>query len=401
MTRQQQVVSVFVASPGDVADERQRLEEVINELNIAWSRQFNTRFELLRWETHTYPDVGMDGQDVINRHIPSDYDIFIGIMWGRFGTPTNRAESGTAEEFQRAKARYEENSDSVKIMAYFKDEPIPPSKMDPDQLTKINSFKNSLKDDGVLYFEFKDIRDFERLVRLHLSHQILNFVPTNVANNSIEVSEKALEPPASDAGDELGLFDYLEAFEKKFAEVAEIANRISDATAELGAKLQSRTSEVGDLKKNTLGQIDRVSATQIISHAADDLKHFSGRLDEEVPLYSEAFSLGMDAFIKYAALSEEFKNDDRDIDQVKENLDSIKNLRSILSSSKGNLETFRVSIGALPRMTSELNKARRRTADSMDRLLEEFSRQESMLDGAVAILEQMISNEPQTSLLAR
>jgi hypothetical protein len=126
MPRHEKVLSVFVASPSDVTDERTKLEEVVNELNITWSREFGVRLELVRWETHSFPSKGADAQDVINTQIPEDYDIFIGIMWCRFGTPTKRAESGTLEEFLRAKARHDENPSSVDIMIYFKDESVSP-----------------------------------------------------------------------------------------------------------------------------------------------------------------------------------------------------------------------------------------------------------------------------------
>ena len=42
--------------------------------------------------------LGIDAQDVINRQL-GEYDIFLGIMNTRFGSPTHRADSGTEEEF--------------------------------------------------------------------------------------------------------------------------------------------------------------------------------------------------------------------------------------------------------------------------------------------------------------
>lgn len=57
--------------------------------------------ELVRYETHAYPDIG-EPQQVINRQIPLDYDVFIGIMWRRGDTPTATSPSGTIEEFRRA-----------------------------------------------------------------------------------------------------------------------------------------------------------------------------------------------------------------------------------------------------------------------------------------------------------
>jgi hypothetical protein len=65
MATQQTVVTAFVASPGDVSEERAVLQEVVSELNVTWSKTLGVRLELLRWETHTFPSVGAYPQAVI------------------------------------------------------------------------------------------------------------------------------------------------------------------------------------------------------------------------------------------------------------------------------------------------------------------------------------------------
>src|ERR1019366_132994 len=116
MPRDEHVLTVFVASPSDLDPERSLLEEAIRELNLSWSRTLGVHLELVRWEANGYPGVGHDAQDVLNRELPGDYDIFVGLMWAKFGTPTGRAGSGTEEEFHRALKRFQENAGSVKIM---------------------------------------------------------------------------------------------------------------------------------------------------------------------------------------------------------------------------------------------------------------------------------------------
>jgi len=140
MPRTEKVIVVFVASPSDLENERHKLEDVIRELNVTWSKTLGVRLDLVRWETHAYPGMGNDPQDLINKQIGDDFDIFLGLMWGRFGTPTERAGSGTEEEFIRAKQRLERNPDAVKIMFYFKDAPLPPSKIDPIPTAKGSGF---------------------------------------------------------------------------------------------------------------------------------------------------------------------------------------------------------------------------------------------------------------------
>ena len=52
-------------------------------------------------DANAYPGFGTDPQGVVNEEIGDDYEIFIGPLWSRFGTPTPRAFSGTQEEFER------------------------------------------------------------------------------------------------------------------------------------------------------------------------------------------------------------------------------------------------------------------------------------------------------------
>ena len=49
---------------------------------------FRSLLELLRWERDTSPAFGKDPQSVINKQIPQDFDIIIGILLHRIGSAT-------------------------------------------------------------------------------------------------------------------------------------------------------------------------------------------------------------------------------------------------------------------------------------------------------------------------
>ena len=121
MIVQLEVVRLFVASPDDVSRERGELVKVVDRLNRIFERIKGIRIQLVRWESDTYPGVGSDAQDVINSQVDDAYDVFLGILWRRLGTPTGRAESGTVEEYTRARARFDADRASVHIMWYFKE----------------------------------------------------------------------------------------------------------------------------------------------------------------------------------------------------------------------------------------------------------------------------------------
>ena len=141
MPQTQTIFQVFVASPSDVAEERKILESVIDDINRTASDAHTMHLKLLKSETHSYPGFGEEGpQGVINQQSGNDYDIFLGIMWGRFGSPTPRAGSGTEEEFDRAVSRWKDSPERIRIMFYFKKADISPS-ADPEQLAQVQAFK--------------------------------------------------------------------------------------------------------------------------------------------------------------------------------------------------------------------------------------------------------------------
>lgn len=187
MVSQTTKLNIFVASPGDVQPERDRLKIVVDELNNDVAGKLNLVLELITWQTHTYPGMGQDAQDVINKQIKPT-DIFIGIMWKRFGTPTKRAASGTVEEFQSARDLWEKNP-RTHIMFYFNRKDVPIE--DFTQVGKVQAFRKSLSK-SALIADYKGVKDFERKVRSHLTKLLLEW------NSAPDTGEPAGLPPHSD-----------------------------------------------------------------------------------------------------------------------------------------------------------------------------------------------------------
>jgi len=166
-------IKIFIASPAEVAEERDVITYVVAELGRTLGTTFNVELEAIRWETHAWPDVGADGQDVINREI-KNYDIFVGVMWKKFGSPTKRAESGTEEEFQRAYDFFKEHK-KPKIMFYFCKRPFYSTRVNElKQFGKVVKFRQALEKLGVLYWEYESLIEFERRLREHLVRQIID-----------------------------------------------------------------------------------------------------------------------------------------------------------------------------------------------------------------------------------
>jgi len=378
MPRQETILQVFVASPSDVADERAALEDVIRELNSTWSRTLGCRLDLVRWETHAVPGLGQDAQAVVNRSVPQDADIFIGMLWSRFGTSTHRAESGTREEFDIALARYRRDQSSVRIMFYFKDEPLAPSQMDPDQLRQIQDFRSELGNLGALYWKFNTLEEFQNLVRVHLSRVVQEWAqtsggpPSTAPGGMGPVTPSA--PPSGDAQpaqevEEEGLLDLVDQANDAFAKLMELSERMTAAIKELGERIAQRAHEFQELHPER-GSYDVKAAKRIAARAAADLTEYSARTEVDIPIFAEALAAAMASLGRAASISIEF--DRRDVSDLRDLFGQARSLRETLTQTSSNLHSFSDSIAATPRVTSELNKAKRRALSTMASLLREF-----------------------------
>lgn len=139
-------LKIFLASPSDVAKERKYVKEVIDEINGTIAPSKGIFLEVVCSE-HTFPGYGQDGQSVLNKQIGTmkEYEIFIGIMWSRVGTPTQRAASGTIEEFRRA-VKANKNYEKPEIWFYFRKlEAYLDTKEKLEQAGKVVTFKKEVQ----------------------------------------------------------------------------------------------------------------------------------------------------------------------------------------------------------------------------------------------------------------
>ena len=100
---------VFLASPGDMNQERQIIREFFEEYNRVTARLWGARFVVIDWENYVTAGVGRP-QELITSQTLEKYRgslaLVIGLMGQRFGSPTGDYESGTEEEFEWALNSY-------------------------------------------------------------------------------------------------------------------------------------------------------------------------------------------------------------------------------------------------------------------------------------------------------
>jgi len=152
---------VFMASPGDVIEERAVVEEVLKEWNLQHGNDAKARVELVSWHTHSYPATGDRPQALINKQALNSSDIVVGFFWSRFGSPTGVALSGTVEEIREGIAQ------KKPVMVYFSKR-TPAARPKADEQAKIDQFKADFGRQA-LFWEYSDITSFEKAFRNHLA----------------------------------------------------------------------------------------------------------------------------------------------------------------------------------------------------------------------------------------
>lgn len=390
MPRSETVLQVFVASPDDVAEERAALEELVREFNSTWARTLGVRLELVRWETDAVPGFGEDPQDVVNQTMPMTYDIFIGIMWTRVGTPTSRAGSGTIEEFERAHARFKADPNSVQILLYFKDEPVSPSKIDPIQFAEVSKFRGGLGPLGGLYWAFTTTADFQSFVRVHLSRVVQKW--TTQTGSNVQAApepasaERGPEPTRPEYDDE-GFIDLIEGANEALTRVNQVVERMTQAMGQLDETIGSRSSELNSAKDKS-GQADLKAVKRIIGSAAEDLEEWVKRTAVDAPVFAEQLKRGVTAYGKAALIANDFGEEGAK--QLTDALNTLRTFRPHLSDARGHLSTFRESVAGTPRMTTAYNHAKRKALETLSSLLNEYEMAEQLVREVEKSLEALV-----------
>jgi Domain of unknown function (DUF4062) len=144
------IIRVFVSSPGDVQAERDVLDEVVASINRTEGQAHGVRLELFKWEENVTPQIGPKPQQVVDAQTPADYDIYLGIMSTRFGTPTGGYGSGTEKEFKDALKKWK-TARSPWITFYFDDDPkVSRKPYEAKQFVKVCEFREELESKGIV-----------------------------------------------------------------------------------------------------------------------------------------------------------------------------------------------------------------------------------------------------------
>lgn len=319
-------------------------------------------------------------------------------MWTRFGTGTRRAGSGTVEEFQRAYKKHLENPNQVKIMFYFKNAPVPPSELIPEQLARIKSFQQDLGEKGGYYRTFTSRDEFAQLVSMHLSGQVQEYgkswglnITASKSDSTFHTEQNAIQNLEetiyeNDREDE-GFLDLFEIGQENFDSMNEALLRMTNALNDLGKRAEIGGKELNEL--NSAKSTDIKQAKRISNRIAEALNNFAALMEVDVPVFASCYSNGIDAYSRAIAMSEDFEaQDDMGLETALKNFQEFK---ISTTQAKENMFMFRETVARTPRATTMYNRSRKRVLSILDILDEELSASINLASELEKVLDQLIA----------
>jgi hypothetical protein len=180
----QKKLRIFAASPSDMATERAKVLTAAAMLKPL-ADYLGITLDVVDWRS-AVPEMGRPQQVIFDQLKPTEGDVFVGILWHRFGTPPGALDeqaqreylSGTEEEFKAAYRLWKEH-DRPRVMMYRCTRAIPPEALDPDQFKRVRDFFAQFEAVGGehpgLYQSFNTIEEFERLLLPNLQHLLLEY----------------------------------------------------------------------------------------------------------------------------------------------------------------------------------------------------------------------------------
>ena len=378
------ILKIFLASPSDVKPEREIIFALKDDLDHLIGKPNQIRFEFVNWERSAYPGIGEDAQDVINQNIKDDYNIFMGIFWQRFGTPTNRAESGTKEEYDRAYEKYKAAPESNHIMMYFKTAaPENIYDLDYDQFEKVKKFKKEVQDQGVLYWEFKNSDDLKNLLLIHISSLVkdkyssqknketTSIVPIDDSPqlDKYELIAHQIEEEKSIVSVE-GILELTEQSSDAMSQLPHISDNIANAVEFIGGKFTEKTNQINAISKIKDDRLRLKKATTIINGLARDLDKYSSDLNELLPEFKDTLNNAIESYTKLLLMASESSIF---VDEVESQLGTVvPELYGSLDTALVGTAEFLQSLTNLPVMTSKFGTAKRKAELATNEVFKEF-----------------------------
>ena len=178
---------LLISCPGDIITEIPIIKKVVEEFNEKFSDTLGVSIISKHWSTSSYPQSGGTAQSLLNQQFIQECDLAVGVMWTRFGTPTDEYGSGTEEEINIML-----NADK-QVFMYFSDKPLSPSESqkNSEEYKKVFQFQKDYetKHRGI-YARYSSDIEFSQYFSAHLAQHFTKLIKVNNISDNKDTNDE-------------------------------------------------------------------------------------------------------------------------------------------------------------------------------------------------------------------
>ena len=152
-------LNVFISCPGDLENEKQAIIKYINDYKNRYERDYEITLNPIDWKKDLKKSERRI-QTAANKRL-EESNIYIGMMWTKFGSDTGLMKSGTLEEYIYAFQKMERDN-NIEILILFKNFTVDyknSSKEEINEFLEIKEFRDKLIENNFSPIDFDDTED--------------------------------------------------------------------------------------------------------------------------------------------------------------------------------------------------------------------------------------------------
>ena len=175
-------IDIVLAAPGDAEAARSVVEAVVDQLNLGPAKRAGVRLDLTLLDDGALPGSEAGGES-----------IFVTALWTSFSRSNLDSARAARVRFLAAYDKFRSDPGTIKILAFFNDQAVMPSRIDTDQLLMVRDFQDRLKADGLRPYVCDGREDLRMLIESKLE-RIIGDLPAPTEEKPV-AAEKPAEPP--------------------------------------------------------------------------------------------------------------------------------------------------------------------------------------------------------------
>lgn len=379
MIKSIQNIRVFLSSPSDVQIERSKVFKIADELNKNMSQVLGRRLEIVGWE-EVVPSISRYAQNVINEQI-GEYDIFLGILSIRFGTPTPNAGSGTEEEFNLAYDRYKQGK-LADICFFFKTDGFTANDIDIDQFTLVKEFKRKISEIGCYRSEIKG-DDFDNNIRNLLTTILIDW--DRISNRQeLGLSKDSISLQLHNIDEDIGYYDAISL------SIDELEKSTQITTIFTKAGLIFNEAMLKTKSKLDLCSTDK-EKSKIINIFSEDVDAFSLVLEANIDKQRSYLVNSMNYFNIASSIYAEDFNDENDV--LNGVFSHIGEFKKTVEDSIPTMIYLKESVHKFSRATTKLNKSKKSLVKTLENFVVHQQESADLLQNSLNMLLKLALKE--------